>query len=256
MGETAAFTAAGMLRGVRSSGPIVIATIPFGLVAGIAAQGQGLSLTEAVLMSVIVFAGSAQLLVLAAWTHPASILTASFAAFVVNLRLAVMGPVLAPWLDRLRGWRLWGSLFVMTDQNWALSVGDMRSGGRDAGFLMGSGLTLWIVWVAGTTVGHMVGASLHPPPGHPLFFAAMGVFVAMLVGMWRGRSDFMPLVVAAVVAVAVARLLPGTSWYILAGALAGSLTGALRDRYRTAPEITSPDIVPAEADPGEAGDRA
>ncbi|HWK46047.1 MAG TPA: AzlC family ABC transporter permease [Stellaceae bacterium] len=246
MGETAVFTGAGVLRGARASGPIVIATIPFGLVAGIAAQGQGLSLTDAVLMSVIVFAGSAQLLVLAAWTHPAPILAASFAAFVVNLRLALMGPVLAPWLDRLRGWRLWGSLFFLTDQNWALSVTDMRSGGRDAAFLMGSGLTLWVVWVSGTALGHLVGATLHPSPGHPLFFAALAVFVAMLVGMWRGYGDAMPWMVAALVAVGVAWLLPGTSWHIIAGALAGSLAGALRDRYRDGPDVAVDQSIPGD----------
>jgi predicted branched-subunit amino acid permease len=39
----------------------------------------------------------------------------------------------------------------------------------------------------------------------------------------------MPWVVAALAATLAARLLPG-SWYIVIGALAGSLAGAVRDR--------------------------
>ena len=73
------------------------------------------------------------------------------------MRLAPMGAALAPWLDRLRGWRLWGSLFLMNDQNWALSVTRMQAGRDDAGFLFGSGLAMWAVWVLTTAAGHAVG---------------------------------------------------------------------------------------------------
>jgi predicted branched-subunit amino acid permease len=154
------------------------------------------------------------------------------AAFVVNLRLALMGPVLSPWFDRFRGWRVWFSMFVMTDQNWAMSVREMNRGGRDAAYLLGSGLPMWLVWTITTAVGHYAGSALRPPPGHPVFFAALAVFVSMLAGMWRGRRDVLPWLVAAAVSVTVARLLPGTFWYIIAGSLAGSVVGGWRDRER------------------------
>lgn len=228
------FTRAGFVQGARESVPLLIATVPFGLVAGIAAQGAGLSMLETILMGGIVYAGSAQLLALSAWSHPAPILAASFAAFVVNLRLALMGPVLAPWLDRLRGWRLWLSLFVMADQNWAQSVKTMNGGGNDAAVLLGSGSAMIVVWTATNAIGHAVGTFVRPPPGHPLFFAALAIFVSMLVNMWRGPRDILPWAVAAGVAVTVARLLPGSSWHIVGGALAGSLVGGLREHYRPA----------------------
>ncbi len=127
--------------------------VPFALVVGILAQGQGLSLLEITLMSALCYAGSAQLLALGHWGVPAPVLGAAAAAFVVNLRLALMGPVMGPWLDRVRGWRLWATLFVMADQNWALSVTEMQAGRSDAGFLFGSGALMWLVWVAFTAVG-------------------------------------------------------------------------------------------------------
>ena len=226
------FSRAAVLAGARRSLPLQVAVAPFGLVCGVAAQGQGLSLAEATLMSGLVYAGSAQLLVLSHWVNPAPVLAAAIASFVINLRMALMGPVLGPWLDRVRGWRLWGSLFVMADQNWALSVTEMQSGQGDAGFLFGSGVLMWVVWVGTTAAGHVLGATMRPPPGHPLFFAALAVFVAILVPMWRGRRDFVPWIVAASVAMLLARLLPGTSWYIVAGALAGSTAGVWRDRRR------------------------
>lgn len=217
-----------MVRGMHGSNSIMLAFAPFGVVAGIAAQEHGLSVLEAALMSAFVFAGSAQLLVLSTWTMPASVIAATFAALVINLRFALMGPVLAPWLDRLRGWRLWLSLFGMADQNWALSVNELRTGGRDAGYLFGSGLTLWVAWIISTLAGFALGAALKPAPGHPLFFAALATFIGMLVLLYRGRADILPWIVAAIVALLVSHFVPGT-WYIVAGALAGSAIAAWRD---------------------------
>ena len=72
------------------------------------------------------------------------------------------------------------------------------------------------------------------PPGHPVFFAALSVFIALLVPMWRGRIDLVPWIAAAGVAFGVSRLLPGTTWHIVAGAVGGGLCGALRDRLKRA----------------------
>ena len=203
--------------------------IPFGLVCGIVAQGQGLSLLEVTLMSGVVYAGSAQLLALGQWSHPPHVLTLALTALVVNLRLTLMGPLVGPWLDRVRGWRLFGTLFLMADQNWAMSVKEIQARRWDAGYLFGTGIVMWLTWVSASAAGHVMGASVRPPPGHPLFFAATAVFVGMLASLWRGRRDVVPWLVAAGMSVLVSRLLDGT-WYIVAGALSGAIVGVMRDR--------------------------
>ena len=60
-----------------------------------------------------------------------------------------------------------------------------------------------------------------------LDFGFTAVFLALVAGLWRGRSDLLPWAVAAAVAVAGHLLLPG-QWYVLLGGLAGSLVGAVR----------------------------
>lgn len=227
----AGFTRAAVVAGMRQSLALQAAVVPFALVCGIVAQGQGLSLLEAGLMSAVCYAGSAQLLALGHWAVPAPVVAATVAAFIVNLRLALMGPVIAPWLDRVRGWRLWASLFLMADQNWALAVREMSAGRFDAGYLFGSGAVMWVVWLLGTLAGHAMASSLHLPPGHPLFFAALAVFVAIVAGMWRGWGDLVPWAVAALVSFGVSRVMEGTL-YIVAGALAGAGAGVVRDRVR------------------------
>ena len=48
----------------------------------------------------------------------------------------------------------------------------------------------------------------------------------MLVGLWRGRGDLLPLLAAAVTAVLAERLL-GSGWSVVCGGLAGMLAGML-----------------------------
>ena len=228
------FTAAGLVLGARRCIPMLLGLAPFGLVAGVTAQAHGLSLLEAFLMSGLVFAGSAQLITLGAWTEPASLAAATLTCFIVNLRFALMGPLLAPWLDHLRGSKRWGTLFLLVEHTWALSLKEIERGNRDAAFFLGAGLASWLTWVISTIAGFVLGEIVAPAAGHPLFFTALACFIAMLVPMWRGKRDLMPWVVAAATAVTVSKLLPGTSWHIIAGAIVGGLVGYFRDRARAA----------------------
>jgi 4-azaleucine resistance transporter AzlC len=230
--DAVSYSRAGFLRGLRASPPLVLGMLPFGSVAGLTAQAHGLSLAEAALMSLLVFAGSSQLLALAAWAQPVPVLSASLTSLTVNLRFMLMSPLLAPWLDGLRGWRRWGTLFFLTDNVWATSLKAMNAGERDAAFLLGAGLPLWVGWWLTAIAGHVAGTLLAPTPGHPVFFAAMAVFVALLVSMWRGAGDLLPWLVAAAIALAVSKALPGTSWHIVVAAIGGALAGLCRDRWR------------------------
>lgn len=221
------FTRAGVARGARASIPLWIGMLPFGLVTGVLGDAKGLSFAEFMLMSALMFAGAAQLLVLELWTDPAPVGAAIVAAFVVNIRMAPMGAALAGWLDRLRGWRLWGTLATLVDHSFALAVQEQRRGGRDAGYLLGVGAALWAAWVVTVAIGHLAGSVVRLPPGHPLYFAAVAAFLSILVGFWRGpRLDLAPWAVAGLVAVAAHRAGLSIPLPLLLGSLAGAALGA------------------------------
>jgi len=106
-------------------------------------------------------------------------------------------------------------------------MGEFDKGKRNAAFLLGSGLVLFVVWVSSTVIGRVLGSAIHDPAQWGLDFVFTAVFLALLVGFWKGKAEILPWIVAAFVAVATAHWLPG-KWYILLGALAGSLVGAIR----------------------------
>ncbi|MCR0981524.1 AzlC family ABC transporter permease [Roseomonas populi] len=230
------FTRNGVRRGVLRGIPLLLGIAPFGVVVGVIALRHGLTLAETLLMSALVFAGASQLLALELWTNPPDILAVAIAALVVNIRMVPIGAALSFWLDHMRGWRLWTSLFVTVDHSFALSVAEHRAGGRDAGFLLGLGVLTWIAWVAATAAGHVLGAAISLADDNPIFFAAPASFVAILAALWRSaRQDVPPWLLAAATALGAQALSLPAPMPLLAGAFAGAALGAWREGREARP---------------------
>ncbi|WDR04658.1 AzlC family ABC transporter permease [Devosia rhodophyticola] len=219
--------------GARACIPVAISVSAYGLVWGVLAKGAGLTVLEVILMSGLVFAGSAQFVALELWTATPSALPIGaliIAALIVNLRYmlltATLRPLFAP--DQMTGgfWRM----FLVTDENWAMTVAEMARGGGSRAFLLGGGVLAYCCWMVSTLTGRMLGAVIDDPSRYGLDFAFTATFLALLLGMWRGKADLIPWLVAAVTAIICAKLLPG-SWYILIGGITGSLAGAAIETF-------------------------
>lgn len=228
--KAAAFDRAGLLMGMRQSLPIALSVFAYGSVYGVLAGQAKMSLGEAFLISSLVFAGSSQFSVLSLWSAPLPIVFIIFTTLVVNLRHLLMGAALHPWFARLNPLQKYGSLFFLNDESWALTLSHLsKSGGKaKASFLLGSGLTLYLAWPGSTLFGFVLGSSLGDPTRWGLDFAFTAVLIALLVGLFKGKTTILPWLVAAAVAIAASYLLPG-KWYILLGGLAGSLAGVWQD---------------------------
>ena len=222
-----AFTLAGALAGAKRCVPIAISGCGIGLVFGTLAGQAGLGAGEAALMSALVFSGAAQFVVLGLWAAPLPVATIVLATLVVGLRHVLMGATLAPVFSKLPRLEAYGSVFFMADENWALTIGEFAKGRRDAAFLVGGGLLMFLAWTGSTFAGGTLGGVVEDPSRWGLDFAFTAVFLALITGMWRGRSNILPWTVAAAVAVAAHHWLPG-QWYILLGGLAGSFAGVVR----------------------------
>jgi 4-azaleucine resistance transporter AzlC len=225
--ERITFTLAGALAGARRCIPIAISGCGIGLVFGTLAGQAGLGAHEAVLMSALVYSGAAQFVVLGLWASPLPIATIVLATLVVGLRHVLMGVALGPVFSKLPRLKAYGSAFFMADENWALTMGEFAKGHRDAAFLLGGGLLMYLEWTGFTFVGSIFGGAVEDPARWGLDFAFTAVFLALIAGMWSGKSDILPWTVAAAVAVAAHHWLPG-QWYILLGGLAGSFAGVVR----------------------------
>ena len=225
--QRACFTARGVWKGALDIMPITVFVFPFGVAFGVAASAKALPSDIAVLMSVAVFAGASQFAALDLWIAPLPLAMLTVTVLAVNARHILLGAALAPWLLQLPIARRLFALLFLSDSNFAYAMTARGHAERDAGILLGSGLVLWIAWVAGTVVGSYGGASLGDLSRFGFDAIMVTYFAAVVVGQWRGSADLIPWTVAAAVALICALLFP-PGWHIIAGALAGGITGAWR----------------------------
>lgn len=207
--------------GVRATAPVVIGIVPFGLVAGATAVGAGLSVLQAAVLSVVVFAGASQLAMIELFGRDATLAVVVATALIVNARFVMYSASLAPHLaDDDSRWRGLAA-YLLTDQAFALSVTRYADGldevTRRRWYYLGTAAPLWVVWQVCTVAGALAGAQV--PPWLPLEFAVPLTFLALLVPAIEDR----PRLAAAVVGGSVATV--GASLPFNAGLLAGALAG-------------------------------
>jgi len=230
--ETSPFGEIG--RGVRACVPVCISVGAYGLVWGVLAGQAGLSPFEVLAMSGFVFAGSSQFVALDLWSSNAAALPIGaivLAVVIVNLRYVLLTATLRPLFAHAARPGALALMFLVTDENWAITVGEMNKGRATPLFLLGGGLAIWSVWLASTVVGRLAGSAIDDPTTYGLDFAFTATFLALLLGMWRGRGDIVPWLVAGLSAIFAAQMID-SNWSILIGGLVGSLAGALVEIWR------------------------
>jgi predicted branched-subunit amino acid permease len=229
--NSAQWTLKGLVRGAHDALPIVPPTLVFAMALGTVAAQKGVTVFEIALMSATVFGGAAQLASMEAWNPPLTlsvIVTLAMITGVVNMRLLLMTASFRPWLGHLPAWQSYPTLLLTTDASWLIAERYRAEGGNDASVLLGSGILLWIVWVPAVAAGHVIGALIAEPQRFGLDQVMAIFFVAMLVPLWRGARKAIPWAVAGAVALTVQALVPGY-WYMITGALAGSIVGGFID---------------------------
>lgn len=221
------FSRAGFWHGVKLTLPYSISALPFGVAFGAAAAGAAMPPGEAVLMSALVFAGSAQFAVLSLWGAPLPILAITLTTLLVNARHIVMGAALQPFFAGLP--RRWVMLLAsgMTDGGWAITLQEVMRGKRDLGILAGTIVMQWPVWVGGTLLGALIGSSGIDPKRWGLDVLIAGVFATSVIGLYRGRGDVLPWLAAVAGTAAAILWLPG-NWYILIGGVCAGVAGLWR----------------------------
>ncbi|MEJ5991337.1 AzlC family ABC transporter permease [Ramlibacter sp. PS3R-8] len=222
----ATFTSQGFRRGFVAAQPLAPGTFLYGVVFGVLASEKGLAWAEALLMSVLVYSGSAQLAALQGWSASPLVAALVTTVVLINARYVLYGASIQPWLRVATRPQAFATLFFLGDGNWALSMREYHAGYRDAGFLFGSGVATALPWFVGTAAGHLVGSTIPHPTALGLDFMLVAFAAAIGVSVFRGRSDLWPALAAVLVAAVLAWWLPG--WTIVGAAIAAGLVGGAR----------------------------
>ena len=216
---------AGSVReGLLASLALVPSVFVYGTVFGGLAVQAGLTATQTLGMSVLVFAGASQFVAVPMLAGGAPALAIIVTTYVVNMRHYLMAATLAPAFRRFRRAWLFVIAHVINDESFAVAVA--RSQPPDPRVYVGSALAISGAFVGGVAVGVALGGLVERPERYGLDFAFPAVFLALVAVQLRRRTDWLVAVAAAVLAVALSLVLGG-NWHIVVAGLVVSAIGAV-----------------------------
>jgi predicted branched-subunit amino acid permease len=192
----------------KASGGTMVGIAAWGMVTGMAMVKSGLTLAQALGMSLTVFAGSAQLAALPLIFAGVPVWVVFFTAMVVNLRFvifaAAIGPHFAhlPWYKRLFcGYFNADVTSVFFPQRFP-QVGEQAMASPPAGklgYYTGICFPNWIAWQSGSVTGILLAAQI--PDSWGIGFAGTLALLAVLVPMTVNIAALGGVIVSGITAV-------------------------------------------------------
>lgn len=194
--------------------PVVFGYLPIGFAYGLLAIQAGLSPLNAVLMSVIVYAGSAQLIAVSLFAAGISPLTIIGTTFIVNLRHMLMSAALSPYLRAWNGRTLAAFAYELTDETFAVHATRFPQGHTHPQESLLINIISQSSWVLGSLLGVVAGQLVADVTPFGLDYALVAMFIALLVFQLKDNR----LLAAALVSgsLSTALLLAGASqWNVI-----------------------------------------
>lgn len=202
---------AAFVRGLRAVAPATVATGTWGLVTGVAMVKVGLTTAQALGMTLLVFAGSAQLAALPLIAAAAPAWVVLLTATVVNLRFVIFSAGMQPYFRRFPLRRRLFLGYLTSDVGFALFVARFanappheRGSPEQVWFFLGMAAGNWIAWQGMSILGIFLAAQV--PGAWGLEYAAILALIALTMPMINSRPALAGAVTAGVVAVAAASL--------------------------------------------------
>jgi|TARA_B100000925_G_scaffold36270_1_gene23768 predicted branched-subunit amino acid permease len=207
-------------KGVIDVSPLMIPVVPFGLIFGVLAIDIGFTPLETMGMSLIIFGGASQIVLLQLFSGGASSLVIISSVGAVNSRHLLYGAVVSEHLSDLKLiWKIVISYFLI-DQAFARSNEYLKNNKEKNKYfhLIGGGATCWIVWQTTTFLGIILGAAIPDKLG--LSFAVPLTFLALLVNDFRKLINVIVIIISGLVATFGFNYIPYKA-YVIVAALVG-----------------------------------
>jgi predicted branched-subunit amino acid permease len=207
-------------KGISDVSPLMIPVVPFGLIFGVLSLEIGFTPLETMGMSLIVFGGASQIVLLQLFSGGASSLVIISSVGAVNSRHMLYGAVVSEHLSDLKMiWKIIISYFLI-DQAFAVSNEYLKKNKDKNNYfhLVGGGATCWVIWQLTTFLGIILGSAIPEELG--LSFAVPLTFLALLVNDFRKFINVIVIIVSGLIATIGYNFIPFKA-YVIVAALTG-----------------------------------
>ena len=224
------------MQGVKDCVPTLLGYLSIGFAAGVIEAAAGFSMLEIVLLSVFLYAGSAQFIAASMVSAAASAASITATVFFVNARHQLLSAALAPHFREYSAGKNFLIGAQLTDETFGVAVTRLNGSvpHKDA-WMLGLNMTAQLNWIAANVVGAALGGWIPHPERYGLEYALPAMFIGLLAIQFMNRKEWvrdLSVTVASVVLFIVSfELLPG-SIAVMTSSVGAAALGAVIERWK------------------------
>ncbi len=218
------------IKGAIQALPIVLGYVPVGFAYGVLAEKAGLSIFNTLLMSIIVYAGSAQLIavgLISAGTSPVSLIITTF---IVNLRHMLLSASLSRHLCNMKKFELGAFAYELTDETFALHSTRFSKSDFEKRTTFAINVTSQISWILGSFLGITAGQLISSVEPYALDYALPAMFIALLVIQINNLKHLLVAVFAGAASLAF-YMFGFTQWNVILATLIAATFGVMIEKW-------------------------
>lgn len=224
------------LQGVKDCLPTLLGYLSIGFAAGVVEKTAGLTLAEIAMISIILYAGSAQFIAAGMIAAGSSASAIVVTILLVNLRHLLLSAALSPYFRHLTPLRnlLIGSL--LTDETFGVAI--QKSASRkqiSERWMHGLNVTAYLNWFLANLAGAFFGQWIASPEQWGLDYALPAMFIGLLVLTIMGRRKYLLDITVGLIAMTVAVLVSvlwSPSMGVIAAAIIASTIGLVIEQWK------------------------
>ena len=169
-------------EGVHACVPTILGYVGIGIAVGVVGKSVGLSILEIALMSILVYAGSAQFIICGMLAIQSPISAIILTTFLVNLRHFLMSMSVATYYKTESLKTSVGIGSLLTDESYGVLMTALNNGYTvSSKWTNGLNLTAYFSWILATIIGGLLGKWIPDPYALGLDFALVAMFVGLFV---------------------------------------------------------------------------
>lgn len=215
---------------IRKALGVALATGLYGVTAGALAVAAGLSVLQAMALSLLLFSGGSQFAFFGVIGAGGSPVAAVASSTLLGVRNGFYGLQVSQLLGLHRWARPLAAHFTI-DESTAVAVTQAQTRQQRIGFWV-TGVGIFALWNLTTFIGAIAGEAMGDPRTYGLDAAAAAAFVGLLWPRLRGRDPLAVAALAVIITIATAPFVPA-GVPVLAAVLAAFAVGLPRRGRRT-----------------------
>ena len=213
------------IMGILAAFPIVLGYIPVGFAYGVLAHKAGLSTFNILLMSTIVFAGSAQLIAVGLISAGVTPLSIILTTFIVNLRHLLFSAALSQHIGQWRKIELAGFAFELTDETFAIHSTRFDQGAVKKVEAFAINFSAHVAWIIGGWLGAVFSNLVADITPLALDYVLPAMFIALLVMQIHQQTQLWAAIIAGIISV-VLILMGFSQSHVIIATIIGATFGA------------------------------